>query len=198
MRLNNSESVQKSEMMALQMTPLNVTGKRNKSTIHTNSLEEVQIQSNKKLVTHTMARTIKNVTLRMLHRPTINWIPTHTGLHGNKIAYQLQREAWNLKELTWVLISTFRGQHTVSDGDKYKSGYTKKTYWSMWIVRMSPTYSQLTTGRPLRGKWGEEETTTDYWICIIQLWNTGTVWGNTIKWLRNYDNNNQITKGSIL
>ena len=87
-RLNNSASVLDAEMIAIFMALLNATRNINKSTIHTDSLTAVEILKNKKLETNSITRAIRKVSTRMLHRPTINWIPAHTGINGNEKADQ--------------------------------------------------------------------------------------------------------------
>ena len=91
-RLNDSASVLDAEMTAIRIALENVSETRDKITIHTDSLTDINILNNRKL----HLNTITNATSRLTQRPTINWIPAHTWIPGNENSTRLQREAYNL------------------------------------------------------------------------------------------------------
>ena len=82
-RLEDSASLLDAEMTAIRVALEIAIEIRDKITIHTDSLTAVNILINRKLELNTITRTIRDAASRLTQRPTINWIPTHTGIPGN-------------------------------------------------------------------------------------------------------------------
>ena len=104
--LNDYASVLDAEMTAIRVALENASKTRDKITIHTDSLTAVNILSNRKLNLNTITRAIRDAASRLSQRPTINWIPAHTGIPGKENADMLQREAYNLIDYTLQLTQT--------------------------------------------------------------------------------------------
>ena len=97
-RLNDSASVLDAEMTAIRLALENASETRENITIHTDSLTDVNILNNRKLDVNTITRAIRDAASRLTQRPTINWIPAHTGM-----LTRLQISAYNLIEYTLQL-----------------------------------------------------------------------------------------------
>ena len=127
MRLNNSASVLDAEMMAILMALLNATRLRKKSIIHTDSLTAVQTLKNKRTETNSITRAIRKVATRMVHRPTINWIPAHTGINGNEKADQAAKRGLLLETVDrTVPTSNSRKQRKILE--TMRNRYNEETY----------------------------------------------------------------------
>ena len=127
MRLNNSASVLDAEMMAVLMALLNATRHRKKATIHTDSLTAVHTLKNKKMETNSMTNAIRKVATRMDHRPTINWIPAHTGINGNEKADQAAKRGLVLETVDrTVPTSNSRKQRKMIE--TMRNLYNEETY----------------------------------------------------------------------
>ena len=89
----------------------NASGTRDKITLHTDSLTAVNILNNRKLDLNTITRAIRGAASRLTQRPTINWIPAHTGMPGNENADQAAKRGLHLDRIhTTANASTFRVQ----------------------------------------------------------------------------------------
>ena len=82
-RLNDLVSVLDAEMTAILE---NARETSDNITIHTHSLTDVNVLSNRKLNLNTITKAIRDAASRLTQRPTINWIPAHTGIPGNENA----------------------------------------------------------------------------------------------------------------
>ena len=87
-RLNDSASVLDAEMTSISVALEDASEIGDKITIHTDTLTAVNILNNRKLDLNTITRAIRGAPSRITQRPTINWIPAHTGIPGNEIADQ--------------------------------------------------------------------------------------------------------------
>ena len=96
-RFHDSASVLDAEMTAIRLALENASETRDKITIHTYSLTTVNTLSNRKLHLNTITSAIRDAASRVTQRPTINWIPAHTGIPGivSRRLTMLQREAYN-------------------------------------------------------------------------------------------------------
>ena len=105
-RLNDSASVLDAEMTVIRLALENARETRDKITIHTYSLTAINTLSNRKLHLNRITSAIRDAASRLTQRPTINWIPTHTGISGNEKAVKrgLQLDIIH----TTVKTSTFR------------------------------------------------------------------------------------------
>ena len=83
-RLNDSASVLDAEMTAIRVALENASETRDTITKHTDSLTTVNILNTRKLDINTITSIIKDVASRLTQRPTINWIPAHTGIPGHE------------------------------------------------------------------------------------------------------------------
>ena len=83
-RLNDLASVLDAEMTAIRLALENARKTRDMITIRIDSLTAVNILSNRNLYLRTITSAIRDVASRLTQRPTINWIPAHTGIPGNE------------------------------------------------------------------------------------------------------------------
>ena len=110
-RLYDSASVLDAEMTAIQVALENASETRDKITIHTYHLTAVTILSIRKPDLNTITRAIRDAISRLTQSPTINWIPSHTGIPGNENADQAAKRGLQLDRIhTKVNTSTFREQ----------------------------------------------------------------------------------------
>ena len=110
-RLNDSASVLDAEMPAIRVAIENARETRDTITIHTDTLTAVNILNNRKLDLNTITRAIRDTASRLTQRPTINWIPAHTGIPGNENADQAAKRGLQLDRIhTTVNTNTFREQ----------------------------------------------------------------------------------------
>ena len=175
------------KMTAIRVALENASKTGDKITIHTDSLTAVYIRNKKKLDLNTITRAIRDVASRLIQRPTINWIPAHTGIPGNENADQAVKSNLQLDIIyTTVNISTFREQnkkklikrpyneqayndasqqtkdhsqlHRTDSSMRKLMFMTRKVQRSIWRLNMRcPTYSQVTTDQPLRCRWCDED-----------------------------------------
>ena len=66
----------------------NASKTRGKITILTDSWTAINILNYRTLDLNTIVRAIRDAASRITPRPTINWIPAHTGIAGNENADQ--------------------------------------------------------------------------------------------------------------
>ena len=115
-QLNDSASVLDAEMTSIRVALENASETRDKITIHTDSLTAVNILINRKLDLNTITRAISDAASRLTQRPTINWIPVHTGIPGNENADQTVKRGLQLDRVhTTVNTSTFREQTRMTE-----------------------------------------------------------------------------------
>ena len=184
---NDPASVLDAEMTAI-LALENASETRDKITIHTDSLTAVNILSNRKLYLNTIRRAIRDAASSLTQRPTINWIPAHTGIPGSENADQAVKRGLQLDIIhITVNTSTFReqtmmkeqmarhynekayndaSQQTKDHRQLYQTDISKRKLMSMprkvqrtiWRLNMRcQTYSQVTTGQPLRCRWCNED-----------------------------------------
>ena len=124
-RLNDSASVLDAEMTAIRVALENASGTRDKITIHTDSLTDINIPNNINL--NTITRAIRDAASRLTQRPTINWIPANTGIPGNENADQAVKRGLQLDRIhTTVNKSTFREQTRMKE--QMARHYNEKAY----------------------------------------------------------------------
>ena len=103
-------------MTAIQVALENASETRDKITIHTDSLTAVHILSNRKLDINTITRAIRDAGSRLTQRPTIDWIPAHTGILRNENADQAAKRGLQLDRIhIKVNTSTFRVQTRIKE-----------------------------------------------------------------------------------
>ena len=140
---------------------------------------------------------IRDAASRLTLRPTINWIPAHTGIPCNENADQAAKRALQLDRIhTTVNTSTFREQtkmkeqmarhyneqayndasqqtkdnrqlHQIDSSMMKLMSMPRKVQRSIWRLNMRcQTYSQVTTGQPLRCRWCDEDynNITKHWL----------------------------------
>ena len=111
--LNDSASVLDAEMTAIRLA---LENDRDTITIHTDSLTAVNRLSNRKQHLDTITSTIRDAASRLTQRPTINWIPGHTGIPGNKKADHAAKRGLQLDRIhTTVNTSTFKEQTSMKE-----------------------------------------------------------------------------------
>ena len=83
---------------------------------HTDSLTAVTTLSNRNLYLRTITSAIRDAASRLTQRPTINWIPAHTGIAGNEKADQAAKRGIQLDRIhTTVDTRIFREQTKMKD-----------------------------------------------------------------------------------
>ena len=120
-------SVLDAEMTAIRLALEDASGTRDKITIHTDSLTAVTTLSKRKLHLDTITSAIRDAASRLTQMPTINWIPTHTGIPGNEKADQAAKRGLRLDRIhTPVDASTFRDKTRMKD--QMERHYTEQAY----------------------------------------------------------------------
>ena len=110
-RLNDSASVLDAEMTAIRVALENASETRDTITKHTDSLTTVNILNTRKLDINTITSIIRDVASRLTQRPTINWIPAHTGIPGHENADQTANRSLQLDRIhATINASTLRVQ----------------------------------------------------------------------------------------
>ena len=126
-RLNDSASVLDAEMTAIRVALENTSETRDKITIHTESLTAINILNNRKLDLNTITRAIRDAASRLTQKPTINWIPAHTGIPGNENADHAAKRGLQLDRIhTTVNTNTFREQTKMKE--RMARHYNEKAY----------------------------------------------------------------------
>ena len=113
-RLNDSAYILDAEMTAIRLSLENARETRDKITIHTDSLTAVNTLSNRKLYLRTVTSAIRDAASRLMQRPTINWIPAHTGIPDNEKADQAAKRGLQLDRIH-TTVNTFREQTNMKD-----------------------------------------------------------------------------------
>ena len=126
-RLNDSASVLDAEMTAIRLALENARETRDKITIHTDSLTAVTTLRNRSMYLRTTTSDIRDAASRLTQRPTINWIPAHTGISGNEKADQAAKRGLQLDRIhTTVDRSIFREQTKMKD--QMERHYNEQAY----------------------------------------------------------------------
>ena len=125
--LNVSASVLDTEMTGIRIALEDASGTRAKITIHTDSLTAVNMLNNGKLELDTTTGTIRYAESKLTQRPTIKWIPVHTGIPGNRTADNAAKRGLQLYGIdTTVNASSFRIQTTMKE--QIRRNYNEQTY----------------------------------------------------------------------
>ena len=109
--VSEGKQQQHAEMTVIRVVLENASETRDNITIHTYRLTAINILNNRKLDLNTITSAIRDAAFRLTQRPTIKWIPAHTGIPGNDNADQAAKRGSQLDRIhTTVNAMTFRVQ----------------------------------------------------------------------------------------